>query len=184
MLTSRTSRPKRIAIIGDSCSGKTTLAQTLGKNLGLKHVELDSLFWEPNWKEAELDVFKNRIQEALAGNSWVVDGNFGKVRDVIWDRAELVVWLDFPLSKILARFFMRSLKRSLKREVLWNGCRENLKNSIFQKNSLLMWILKSNSRKRIEYSQLIRSNAYPSIDFRHLKSDADVRAFIHSLANG
>ena len=95
-------KPKRIVIIGDSCSGKTTLGKKIAAELSVKHVELDSLFWEPNWKEAEIDVFKSRIDKALSTDSWVVDGNFAKAREVIWNRAELVIWLDLPLPVVLS----------------------------------------------------------------------------------
>ncbi|WP_205370744.1 MULTISPECIES: AAA family ATPase [Thermoleptolyngbya] len=41
-------RFQRIAIVGTSGTGKTTLAQQVGRQLGIAHIELDALHWEPN----------------------------------------------------------------------------------------------------------------------------------------
>jgi adenylate kinase family enzyme len=40
---------KRVAVVGVTRSGKTTLAITLSQRLGVPHIELDALYWQPNW---------------------------------------------------------------------------------------------------------------------------------------
>ncbi len=99
---------RRIAVIGTSGSGKTTTARTLAGRLRLLHVELDALHWDAGWSMAPLAVFRERVAQALAGDAWVVDGNYGKVRDLIWPRAELLVWLDYGLPIIFWRLLWRS----------------------------------------------------------------------------
>jgi hypothetical protein len=42
---------------------------------------------------AELDVFRGRVASVVATERWVIDGNYSKVRDLVWGRAEDVVWL-------------------------------------------------------------------------------------------
>ena len=85
---------RRIAVVGTSGSGKTTVAGQIGQRLGIPHVELDAFYWNPNWTPARLDVFRERTAQALSGDEWVVDGNYSEVRDIVWRRTDTVVWLD------------------------------------------------------------------------------------------
>ncbi len=61
--------------------------------LGVPHVELDSLHWEPGWTEADPEVLRRRVEAALSTDGWVVDVNYSAVRDLIWPRADTLVWL-------------------------------------------------------------------------------------------
>jgi adenylate kinase family enzyme len=89
---------------------------------------LDSIFHQPNWEELPSDVFRVRVADAVEQDGWVVDGNYGMVRDLVWQRADTVVWLDLPRSVVMRRVILRSLRRAVTREVLWNGNREPLSN--------------------------------------------------------
>ena len=87
-------KPKRVVVIGNSCVGKTTFSSRLASSIGLTHIELDALFWEPNWKEAANEVFRSRVSTALNSESWVVDGNYARrIKDVVWPKAEMLVWI-------------------------------------------------------------------------------------------
>lgn len=68
-----------ISVVGDSCSGKTTVAVALAERLGLRHVELDSLSWQPNWTPTPDDVFLEQVHEAVVESGWVIDGNYGRI---------------------------------------------------------------------------------------------------------
>src|SRR2546422_5327539 len=87
--------PNRIVVVGTTGSGKTTTARRIGEIIGAPHVELDALHWEADWTEADTETFRRRIVEATAGERWVVDGNYAKGRDLVWPRAEMIVWLDY-----------------------------------------------------------------------------------------
>src|SRR5437867_3794784 len=94
--------PRKIAVMGASCSGKTTLAKAVAGKLGVPHVELDALHWGPNWSEPTAEEFGARVGEAIAGDDWVVDGNYGgKLGDTVVSQADLIVWLDLPLRMVL-----------------------------------------------------------------------------------
>jgi adenylate kinase family enzyme len=148
-------RPRRINVIGTSSVGKTTLAAALAGLLGVPHVELDALYWEPNWTEAPTPVLRERVREAIAGDEWVVDGNYALVRDLVWARVEAVVWLDLPLSTVLWRYLKRTTRRVAGRELLWSGNRESLSTHLFSRDSLLWWILTTYGRRRREYPPLL-----------------------------
>src|SRR5438132_1981195 len=110
-ITAHSSAMRRVVVGGTSASGKTTLASRLAGRLGVPHVELDALHWEAGWIEAPNELFRARTQEALSGNCWVVDGNYSVVRDIVWGRADTVIFLDYPLIVILGRLLRRTLWR-------------------------------------------------------------------------
>ena len=88
---------RRISVIGTSGSGKTTFARRLAERAKLPHVELDALFWGPNWTPADDTLFRERVTTALSGDAWVCDGNYSSVRPMVLARADTVIWLDLPL---------------------------------------------------------------------------------------
>ena len=140
---------RRINIIGMTCAGKTTLARALAARTGVTHVELDALFWEPGWAPAPEAVFRARVAEALAADAWVADGGYQVARDIIWGRADTVVWLDYPLRVILPRFARRTVDRLRSGEEFWPGTgnRETLGN-VVRADGLLPFILRQHRGKR------------------------------------
>ncbi len=173
--------PKRIVVIGNSCAGKTTFSTKLAKLLNTKHIELDALFWEPNWVEANLETFRSRVASALQSDSWIVDGSYrGRIKDLVWPKADTIIWLDPTLTTILQRFFLRSFKRTLTREKLWQGCQESLRNSIFRRDSLLAWILKTYRKRADEYAKLV-TNPPAGVKVHQFRNNKDVENFLLTI---
>jgi hypothetical protein len=100
---------ERILILGRTGSGKTTLARELAAAIDVPHVELDALYFGPNFSTAPLPVLRDRTSAAIAGDRWVTDGNKSAVRDLVWPRADTVIWLDYPLAVSLWRLGKRAL---------------------------------------------------------------------------
>ncbi len=171
----------RIVIVGSSSTGKTTLAKNISKKLNIKHQELDEFFWEANWKEADPDVFINRVEQLTQTNEWVIDGNYSKIRDLVWSRATDVIWLDYPIKLILSQFFKRSFVRAFKREELWNSNKESLWNNLLKSDSLLMWILKTRKVYKQRYNDIINSNIYPQVKYHHMKSHSDSNELLQKI---
>lgn len=161
---------KRINVVGTSGSGKTTLAHRLARLLEFPHVELDALHWGPDWTPAPLDLFRRRTAQALSGERWVVDGNYSKVRDIVWSRADTVVWLDYSLPVIMGRLVWRTLSRVLIGEELWSGNRESLRNTFFSRDSILLWALQTYRRRRREYPELLARPEHSHLAIVHLRS--------------
>jgi adenylate kinase family enzyme len=141
-------------VVGTSAVGKSTLAAVLSRRLGVPHVELDALFWEPGWTRAETTVLRERVARATAGDAWVVDGNYSMARDLFWSRVQLVVWLDYSLPRILWYLTRRTLGRLLRRQVLWNGNRERWRTTFLSRDSLYWWVLTTYRRRRRELADL------------------------------
>lgn len=119
---------RRVSVVGVPGSGKTTFGGRLAAVLAVPIVELDAIIHQAGWNDLALAEFRSRVTEAIAGESWVVDGNYPNVLDLVWARADTVIWLDPPRRVAMRRVIARTLRRALTRQQLWNGNREPLTN--------------------------------------------------------
>jgi AAA domain len=173
---------RRIAVVGVSGSGKTTLARQLAQQLGLRHVELDSLYWDRGWVPAPAPIFRQRTIQAFECDAWVVDGNHPEVRDIIWDRADTVVWLDYWLGLVMWRLVGRTVQRCTTGEELWNGNRErSLRAHFFSDKSIFLWVLRTYWLRRREYQEFFSSPQYAHIQPVHLCSPSATRGWLERL---
>src|SRR5919201_2528019 len=141
--------PPKIAVVGTSGSGKTTVARELARRLGVPHVELDALYHGPGWTETPVEEFRRRVVAATDADGWVVDGNYNsKLGDFVLERADTVVWLDVPLRVALSRVTRRTIRRIRAREELWSGNRESWRGGFFGWESMFVWTIRSNLRRR------------------------------------
>jgi adenylate kinase family enzyme len=171
----------RIVIIGNSATGKTTLARELAARLGCPHIERDALQWEAGWKPTTDAGFQARVLEAVKGECWVADGNFSRVRDEVWGRADTLIWLDYPLWLILWRLSKRSWQRVRQQEVLWNGNRESWSH-LLSRNGVFMWTLKAHFRHRREYPALLQEPRFKHLKVVRLQSIRATNEWIEQLA--
>jgi adenylate kinase family enzyme len=141
----------RVSVAGTSGAGKTTVGRALAERLGLPFVELDALCHGAGWQEAPDEVFRSRVEQAMADapDGWVIDGNYGrKLSDLVLERADTLVWLDVPLHVCLRRLWRRTWGRIVRREELWNGNRETLRTAFFARDSLFLWAITSHRQRR------------------------------------
>ena len=173
---------KRILVIGTTGSGKTTLARKLAQRLGNPHIELDSLFWEPNWVQAEYEVFRDRVSTATASECWIADGNYtSKARDILWGRADTVVWLDYSLLLIMWQLVTRTLRRVVRREELWNGNRESLREQLFTRDSLFLWAIKTHGTFRRHFRYLLEQPEFARLQLVQLRSPRETAKWLKNL---
>lgn len=99
--------PRRIAIVGNSGSGKSRLAAQIGKATGLPVHHLDQHFWLPGWVQRPRDDFDGRHERLVADDAWVIDGNFARTLPVRADRADAVIFFDMPVWLCLLRVAKR-----------------------------------------------------------------------------
>jgi adenylate kinase family enzyme len=171
---------QRIAVVGTTGSGKTTLARCLAQRLEVPHVELDALHWGPDWIPAPTAVFRECTAQALSGSQWVVDGNYSQVRDIVWGRADTVVWLDYALPVVMGRLMWRTLKRVVTREELWSGNREGVQGTL-SNDSILLWALRTYWRRRKEYPALFASPERAHLTVVRLRSPRATGDWLSSL---
>jgi adenylate kinase family enzyme len=174
----------RIAVIGTTGSGKTTLARTLAQRLGLRHIELDALFWGPNWTAVEPEVFRHRIREAIAAapGGWVTDGNYrGHTALITWVQADAIVWLDYPIWRVYKQLFLRTTARAFTGVELWSGNKESLRTAFLSNDSLFVWALKSHWRHRREWQDLLAGPEYAHLRVLRLRSPGARDRFLAAL---
>jgi adenylate kinase family enzyme len=114
-------------IIGSAGAGKTTLAVKLGEILQLSVIHLDAHFWKPGWTPSDADDWKEKVEQLIQGECWIMDGNYGGTMEVRIAAADTVVFLDFSRVVCLYRVLKRSLRhRGNRRPDLGDGCPEQL----------------------------------------------------------
>ena len=172
---------QRIVIIGTSCSGKTTLAKTISSRLNIKHIELDELYWKPNWIERESEEFKNLVVEEIKRESWVADGNYSVIREVLWSRSTTLIWLNYSFITVLYRAISRSFKRSVTKEIIFAKNKESFKRSFFSKESIIWWVIKTHRKKRGKYSEVLYNDSFFLQQVIELKSQLETEDFIKKL---
>lgn len=175
----------RIHVIGNSCSGKSTLGAQLADRLSIPFVELDALNWLPNWvalNETDPDRLEKRLTEATAGDAWVVAGSYRAYSErVFWERLETLIWLDLPIRTLVRRVMVRSWTRWRSQELLWGTNTERFWPHLKVWNpeeSLLAFIVRMHERKRRRMLEMTNDPRWSHIRIIRLRSPAEVRAFL------
>jgi hypothetical protein len=171
---------QRIVIIGRTGSGKTTLAHELAAALGVPHVELDSLYFGPDFSTAPLPVLRERTAAAIAGDRWVTDGNKRAVRDIVWPRADTIIWLDYPLLVSLWRLGKRALWRTsvLKEQSAKAEGKAPFHKQIFSAAKGVLLALRSHMGQRKEYPILFAKPENQHLAVACLRSPKDPRRWL------
>ena len=172
---------KRVAVMGGSCVGKTTVSRELAAALGVPHIELDSLHHDPGWQEASADVFQARVRAALeaAPEGWVADGNYrSKLGSLVLERADAAVILEPPFHVAFGRAVRRTIGRTITREELWNGNREQIRH-LFTPYWIPWWVLRTHRRYAREVPA--RAAEHLHLEVVHLRSDDEVERFVQSI---
>lgn len=175
-------RMQRVIVIGTSGSGKTTLAARIARARGWPHIALDQLHFLPGWVERPLEDFRGRALQAVqGGESWALDGNYSKVRDITWGHATTIIWLNYTFPVVFWRVFIRTLQRSFGGAEAVPGCRETFVQSFLSRDSILLWMVTTYSRRRREYPLLFRRPEYAHLDVIELTSPREADALAAAL---
>jgi len=171
---------ERILVVGANGSGKTTFAKKLSQKLKITHYELDNIFWKPDWQESENEEFRAKVEKVTTGISWIIDGNYARNQDLTLGRAETVIWLDYPLYKIIFRVTKRSLIRSFTKEPLWHNNTESYR-KMFSKDSIILFAIQSYPRKSKRYNKLINSKEYVNVKWIRIKNRKNEQEFWENI---
>jgi adenylate kinase family enzyme len=175
-------RPRRVHVIGTSGSGKTTVAGAIADKLGIRHIELDAIYWQPGWTELPEEEFNQRVREATEEGDWTIDGNYRAVRELIWRRVDTIVWLDIQFLPVFLRIVWRTIRRIITQEELWNNNTEKLE-SLVGKYGMPLWVIQIHKKRKAEYPPLLADPKLSHVDIKVFKSLGEVNRWIESLGD-
>lgn len=158
------------------------MARAVAESLGLPYLELDCVFHLQGWRPKDDEAFRAEVAAFVAGDRWVVDGNYTShgVAQLVWPRADAIVWLDPPLRTVMRRVVSRTLRRVFTREELWNGNREpwtNLYSPNPEKN-IILWAATRHAPTRRKYAEMLTDGTWGHLTVFRLRTPGDVRAFL------
>ena len=175
----------RVSVVGNSGSGKSHLSARLAKTLGVPYVELDAIHHLPDWEPIDADEFVAQVSAITATDGWVIDGNYrtAVIDGPVWERADTVVWLDFPRRTVMSQVTRRTLKRIVRREQLWNGNRERLRTlwSWSPEQSILRWSWTQHANYAERYRAAMESPRFGHLEFVQLRSRSAAEYWIATL---
>ncbi len=174
---------QRVIIIGVTSSGKSTLAEKIAKRFELNYIELDALYWEPDWQAAPLDIFHDRVEKATQAEKWIAAGNYHMVRDLLWSKAEAILWLDYSIWRVLWQLTRRSLIRWWTQELLWGTNREPLWThfKLWSKDSLYNWLFQTYWSRKREYPLLLSLPEYQHLKLIRFKNPKETEKWLEDL---
>ena len=160
-------------MLGNSGSGKTQLARRIAAELGLPHLELDSVQHRAGWVEAPVEEFRQEVRDFrdrsdVEAGGWVVDGNYASKLGDVLDTADCVVWLDYSRRVVMTRVVRRTLARLLDRQELWNGNRERWSSLARRRpeENIVLWAWTKHDDYRERYAAAAGQSAVPFVRLR------------------
>jgi adenylate kinase family enzyme len=170
------SRPSRILVAGTAGSGKSTLARGISRILeDVEYFEIDALYHGPEWTPNPR--FAVEVDGRIVGPAWVTEWQYHTVRDLLADRAGLLVWLDLPLQVVMRSIMARTVRRSLLGVELWNGNREpRLQTILHDPDHIIRWAWRTHAQTAARVRACVQSR--PTLHAVALRSRAQAEAWL------
>ena len=182
---------RRVHVIGNSATGKSTLAKRLAEALDADFVELDALNWLPDWvglNNTDPDQLERRFEQATRGDAWVVAGSYTRfAQRTFWPRLDTVIWLDLPVPLLVWRVLRRSWRRWRTKELLWGTNVERFwpQLALWRKDdSLVYWVVSAQRGKREGMRAAMADPQWAHIRFVRLASVGEIEAFAATVEVG
>ncbi len=171
-----------VGVYGPTGSGKTTVAGRIAQHIGVPYIELDAVFWMPDWVEKPLEEFRAEVSNVLKSypDGWVLDGNYSQVRDLTLPLADTVVWLRLPFWLASWWLWRRTITRGWKKEQLWGTNYESLRLSFLSRDSLLLYQMRHWRRHHQGVKQSLEEIPHHASVFQ-LRSAREIEDFLASL---
>lgn len=175
---------QRVVVVGCSGSGKTTFARRLAVDLDVPHLEMDSVMHRDGWNATPDEEFGAILDEFASQQEWVMDGNYTShgAREAVWPRADTVIWLDISKRAVMRQVIVRSLRRVVGRELMWDSVREewaNLLNPDPNEN-IVLWAWTRFDHVRDKYTKSSTDGSWSHAKLFRLRSRSEADSFLRS----
>ncbi len=171
---------RKVLVTGSTGAGKTTLARAVAGQTGIPFHEMDALaFAGPGWRENENLVAD--VSRITAGPSWVFDSlGYPRVRDLLWSRADTVIWLDYSRALVMRRVLRRSAARTLLRRRVFGGNVETL-SAWFRRDHPAWWAWSHYAARRAEIAARCADPRFAPLHVVRLSAPREARAWLAAL---
>ncbi len=132
----------KICIIGCSGTGKTTLANNLGKELKLPVYYLDGINYFSNWEARDKKERDKIILEKIDGDKWIIDGTYSSTLPQRLEKSDFVIFLDYSTISNIIGIVSRFIKNRGKEKKEIPGCNERIDYEFF------WWVVNWRRNKR------------------------------------
>lgn len=166
---------QRVIVIGSGGAGKSSFAARLAERTGLPLVHLDALYWKPGWVATAPDEWDETVRRLVAGERWIIDGNYSRTMEMRVAACDTVIFLDVPRAVCLWRVVRRRLRfHGRARPDLTEGCPERLT------WEFIRWIWSYPAGQRMKVLRRL-SALRPDQRAVVLRSAAEVEDFLRSV---
>lgn len=138
---------------------------------------MDHLYWAPDWRPVLPGDFQQKVAMSVKSESWIVDGNYSSVRDLIWPKATHVIWLDFPFYVVFWRAIKRVIRHLFHKTIFCNGNYETFNRVFLSKDSILLWVIKTYWRRKISFTALLKKPEYRHLKVIHVRSPKKLKIY-------
>ena len=174
---------QRINVVGASGSGKSTFSRKLSAILSIPHVEMDAIFWQPNWQESDDNTFFSKLSAEISPlSNWVLNENYTRSIPIKWDKVDLVIWLDYSFTRTVFQAIRRAISRAWSQKELWAGTgnKETFR-KLFSKDSIVLYTIKTHNKVRRKYELLMSDKSYSHIEFVRFRSRKESEDFLQQI---
>ena len=123
---------------------------------------MTGLFHGPGWTPRA--TFVPDVHRFSRAPAWVTEWQYGVVRPLLAERAEVLVWLDLPRAVVMRQLVRRTLRRRVRREELFHGNVEPpLRTVLTDPEHIVRWAWRTHAKTTTRVQRVLASNDAPAV---------------------
>ena len=103
----------KLVVIGNSGSGKSTVATHVAAATGISAHDLDLIHWHEDGRKRDETESKMLVGQIASKSSWIIEGVYGWLAEVALSEATSLIWTDLCWSECRHGIIQRGLRRGM-----------------------------------------------------------------------